>query len=136
MPSYVVAAAGDGSQQLNHQIQQLVQNHKVLEEQLQQMSHQLPQLASRFEHMIVDTGSVIATLQSRLASLEAGQPDRVILFELKERLTQVEGEKEKEKEKNESKIRRKIRLAPSLPTTIPEQEKGYHAPTASSVAPN
>ena len=140
MPSYVVSAAGEShgsqqqqlNQQMASQIQQLVQNHKVLEEQIQQLNHQIPQLAERFQQMIVDTGSVISTLQTRLASLEAGAADRVILFELKERVAQFEGEREK----NESKTRRKIRLVPPLPTTIPEQERGYHAPTASSVAPN
>ena len=138
MPSYVVAAAGESNSQqihqLNQQIQQLVQNHKVLEDQLQQLNHQIPQLAERFQQMIVDTGSVISTLQNRLASLEAGAADRVVLFELKERVAQFEGEKEKEK--NESRTRRKIRLTPSLPTTIPEQERGYHAATASSAPQN
>ena len=151
MPSYVVSAAGEPIQQiqqiqqLNNQIQQLNQNQQAMESQLnqvQQLAPQIHQLTLRFEQMIVDTGSIISTMQSRLASLETGQPDRVVLFELKERVAQFEGEKEREKEKEkngESRVRRKIRLSPSLPTTIstiPEQERGYHAPTVSSAAPS
>ena len=44
-------------------------------------------------------------MQGRLASFETGQPDCVVLFELKERVAQFEGEKEKEKEKEKTKNR-------------------------------
>ena len=93
----MVSAVGGGKtqqihqiQQIHNQIQQLSQSQQIMKGQLQQLAHQIPQLAQRFEQMIVDTGSVISTMQSRLASLEAGQPDRVVLFELKERVAQFE----------------------------------------------
>ena len=109
MPSYVVAAAGDqGSsrqdqqiQQLNNQIQQITSQIQQLNQRQQASESQWGQIQQRFEQMIVDVGATVSTLQTRLAGLEAGQPDRVVLFELKERVALFEG-KEKEKLKKKT----------------------------------
>ena len=134
MPSYVVSAAvGDSQPQVHpliQQIQQLSQQQQHLNQQQQKIESQFQQqiqlLTRRLEEILKQTATHISTLETRLQSLESGQPDRVVLFELKEK---VDGLQEKCEEKNESKTRRKMCLQPSLPVTVPEKTKHYHAPT-------
>ena len=92
----------------------------------------MDQQQQQMNQMLKQTAQVLTSLEDRITNLEK-KDDRVVLFEVRERLQKIE-----EKEKNgvdDSRTRKRMqRLQPSLPTTVPEQDRHYHQQTVASGA--
>jgi len=89
MPSYVQVTPQQQTPTYNPKITQLETNLQTLQQQTDQQQQQMDQQQQQMNQMLKQTAQVLTSFEDRITNLEK-KDDRVVLFEVRERLQKIE----------------------------------------------